>query len=100
MTPLDDEARAVFEAKFGEEKPNFDPTQSIPLTGAENAPRVPGIAGPKPDPRAVGGPVNPRPVEPPKTGLNAPNPAGHDSAKNPGDSKDTQTARTPNIDKI
>lgn len=100
MTPLDAEAQRLFNEAYGEDKPEHDPTKSIPLTGAENAPKVPGISGPKADPRGYGGPVNPAPVEAPRTGMNAPNPPGHDSAKNPGDSKDTQTARTPDIKKI
>lgn len=100
MTPLDKEAQDLFNREYGEDKPDHDPTKSIPLTGADNAPKVPGISGPKADPKGYGGPVNPAPKDPPKTGLNAPNPPGHDSAKNPGDSKDTQTARAPDINKL
>lgn len=98
MTPMDDEAHRAFEAAFGEGVEPQDPSKSVPLTGAQGAPKVHG-PGVKPEP-LKSGPVNPAPSDDvPKTGLNAPNPAGHDSAKNPGDSKDTQTARTPDISK-
>lgn len=99
MTPMDDEARKVYEDVFGGEIPESDPTRAIPLTGAPGAPTVRGAGStpPKPTPQ----PVNTAPKDDaPKTGMNAPNPPGHDSAKNPGDSKDTVTARTPDIKKL
>jgi hypothetical protein len=125
MTPADDEARKVFNDTFGGEIPETDPTKSIPLTGAENAPRVPGV-GSRPPPFKQE-PVNTAPAEAPPTGIAAPptqtanspsappispvtpqpapkpelqKPAGHDSSKNPGDSKDTETAKAPDIKKI
>ncbi len=98
MTPMDDEARKVFDETFGGEVPNTDPTKSIPLTGAPGAPSVRGPGQPAPTQKPQ--PVNQPPTEVPKTGMAAPNPPGHDSAKNPGDSKDTVTARTPDIKKI
>lgn len=118
MTPMDDEARRVFNDVFEGEIPNTDPTASIPLTGAPNAPKVAG-PGQRPPPFKQE-PVNPAPKdEGPKTGILAPSkpplspstpqpplkpelqkPAGHDSEKNPGDSKDTQTAKAPDINKL
>lgn len=115
MHPMDEEARRAFEAAFGGEVPDIDPLRSIPLTGAEGAPRVPGV-GSRP-PAFKQEPVNQAPDETgPKTGMAAPplspntpqpplkaelqKPVGHDSAKNPGDSKDTVTAKAPDIRKI
>lgn len=117
MTPMDDEAREAFETAFDGEIPEVDPTRSIPLTGAEGAPRVSG-PGAKPPP-AKSKSINETPDDSPRTGLNAPSrpplspstpqpdlkpelrkPAGHDSEKNPGDSKDTQTAKAPDIRKM
>lgn len=118
MTPMDDEARKVYDQVFGGEVPNSDPTRSIPLTGAPDAPRVagPGSKPPPPTPQ----PVNQAPKDDaPKTGMLAPSkpllspvtpqpatkpelqkPADHDSSKNPGDSKDTETVKAPDINKI
>ena len=99
MIPMDDEARKFYSDYFGGEVPESDPTKSIPLTGAPGAPKIsgPGVKPPAESPK----PVNQAPKDDaPKTGMNAPNPPGHDSAKNPGDAKDTQTARTPDIKKI
>lgn len=116
MTPMDDDARKVFEDVFGGEIPDTDPTKSIPLTGAPGAPTVRGAGQsiPKETPK----PVNPAPKdEAPKTGMAASpplspstpqpplkpelqKPTGHDSTKNPGDSKDTQTAKAPDINKL
>lgn len=118
MTPMDEEARRAFEETFGEEVPDIDPLKSIPLTGAEGAPRVPGV-GSRP-PKFKQEPVNSPPEDnAPKTGMAAPSrpplspntpqpdlkpelkkPFGHDSSKNPGDSKDTETAKAPDIRKI
>lgn len=119
MTPMDEEAREAFQEAFHGEIPETDPTRSIPLTGAEGAPRVAG-PGAKP-PTFKSEPVNKAPDDDgPRTGLNAPasrpplspntpqpelkpelrKPVGHDSEKNPGDSKDTQTAKAPDIKKI
>lgn len=61
MTPLDDEARKVFKAKFGTEAPNKDPLASIPLTGAQNAPKVLPKAVPPVAP--VRAPVNVAPAD-------------------------------------
>lgn len=70
MTPMDDEARKVFEAMFGDEIPDPDPTRSIPLTGAPDSPKVRGPG--QPIPREEPKPVNPAPKdETPKTGLAA-----------------------------
>jgi hypothetical protein len=96
---MDDEAHKYYAEYFGGEVPESDPTKSIPLTGAPGAPKIsgPGVKAPVESPK----PVNQAPKDDaPKTGMNAPNPPGHDSAKNPGDSKDTQTAKTPDIKKI
>lgn len=116
MTPMDDEARKVYDDVFGGEIPNPDPTRSIPLTGAPDSPKVAG-PGSKPPP-ASPQPVNSAPKDDaPKTGMAAkpplspstPQPAlkpelqkpsGHDSSKNPGDSKDTETAKAPDINKL
>lgn len=99
MTPMDDEARKVYDERFGGAVPNTDPTKSIPLTGAPDAPRVPGPGQKVPPPAPQS--VNPAPKDDsPKTGMAAPNPPGHDSSKNPGDSKDTVTARAPDIKNI
>lgn len=120
MTPMDDEARKVFDEVFEGEVPDPDPTRSIPLTGAPDSPKVAG-PGSKP-PAAKSEPVNPAPKDDaPKTGIAAPSqakpplspstpqpplkpelqkPPGHDSEKNPGDAKDTQTAKAPDINKI
>ena len=40
MTPMDEEARAVYRKKFGDSIPERDPLKSIPLTGAQGAPLV------------------------------------------------------------
>lgn len=116
MIPMDDEAREMFDKAFDGEVPEADPTRSIPLTGAPEAPKVRGV-GEKP-PVSTPQPVNPAPKDNvPNTGMAAKpplspstpqpalkpelqKPAGHDSAKNPGDSKDTQTAKAPDINKL
>jgi hypothetical protein len=106
MIPVDDEARQAYDKKFQGQVPEGDPTKSIPLTGAPDSPRVPGVA-PQPKVTAPAAP-NPAPKDDaPKTGMIAPNPgvnakppAGHDSSKNPGDSKDTETAKTPDVKKL
>lgn len=117
MTPLDDEAYKAFSEAFGGEVPVTDPAKSIPLTGAQGDPRIPGVAAPR-APVYKTEPVNKAPDnEGPETGMKAKpplspstpepplkpelqKPAGHDSAKNPGDSKDTETAKAPDIKKI
>jgi hypothetical protein len=93
MIPMDDEAHKYYAEYFGGEVPESDPTKSIPLTGAPGAPKIsgPGVKPPAESPK----PVNTAPKDDaPKTGML------HDSAKNPGDSKDTQTAKTPDIKKL
>lgn len=116
MTPMDEEAQRAFDKEYDGEIPNPDPTASIPLTGAPGAPRISG-PGSKP-PVEAPKPVNQAPKDDtPKTGMAAKpplspstpqpplkpelqKPAGHDSEKNPGDSKDTQTAKAPDINKM
>lgn len=69
MSPVDDEARKVYKAKFGDDAPNSDPLASIPLTGAPGAPKIAGTASPQPKVNAPG-PVNPAPKDDaPKTGM-------------------------------
>lgn len=48
MTPLDDEAKRMFEKTFGEEKPNYDPTAPIPVMG-----NVKQTGGQQPNPTAA-----------------------------------------------
>lgn len=110
MIPMDDEARKAYDKHFKGQVPSGDPTASIPLTGAPDAPRVAVV---RPQPQVAGPneqkPVNPAPKDDaPKTGMaHQPNPpadakppADHDSSKNPGDSKDTVTAKAPDVKKI
>lgn len=118
MTPMDEEARAVWRKAFGDEPVERDPLKAIPLTGAQGSPTV------KPNPtkqpeNVKQGPATQKEPEQPKTGMLAESkpplspstpqptpkpelqkPAGHDSSKNPGDSKDTETAKAPDIKKI
>lgn len=69
MTPMDEEARTAWRAKFGDEPLDRDPFKSVPLTGAQNAPMVKGPAHkPTPEPPK---PVNQAPTEAPKTGMAA-----------------------------
>ena len=73
MTPMDEEARDAWRKKFGDEPLNRDPYKSVPLTGAEGSPMVRGPAAhPVAEPPK---PVNPKPAEPPKTGMAAEKPA-------------------------
>lgn len=73
MTPMDDEARKAFDDVFQGEIPNTDPTKSIPLTGAPDAPRVSGVGVKPPPPEPE--PINLTPKdEAPKTGMIAPAP--------------------------
>lgn len=77
MFPLDDEARRYWDKFWGDARDpggNPDPTATIPLTGAENAPKVAGSAAR--DPAARPSPEAPHkaPDPEPKTGINAPNP--------------------------
>ena len=68
MTPMDDEARALFDKEYHGEVPEVDPTRSIPLTGAPESPVVRG-AGVKPTPEAPK-PINLAPKDDAlKTGL-------------------------------
>ncbi len=70
MTPMDDEARKVYEDVFQGEIPESDPTRSIPLTGAPDSPKVRGPGQPIPATKPQ--PVNPAPKDDtPKTGLAA-----------------------------
>src|SRR5437870_1095022 len=69
MTPMDEEARAAWRTKFGDEPIDRDPFKSVPLTGAQNAPMVKGPAAkPIPEPPK---PVNEAPKEAPKVGMAA-----------------------------
>lgn len=122
MIPLDDEARQAHQREFGGEPPPGNPEQSIPLTSGPDSPRVPGVA-PQPQAQRPQEPVNQPPRnETPATGMSASasaakpplspstpqpqpkpelqKPPGHDSSKNPGDSKDTETAKAPDIKKL
>jgi hypothetical protein len=77
MTPMDDEARKVYDDVFGGEIPEVDPTKSIPLTGAPGAPTVRGAGTPPPKPTPQ--PVNSAPKDDtPKTGIIAPSVAKKD----------------------
>lgn len=116
MIPIDEEAHRFYDKHFGGKVPEGDPMKSIPLTGAPDSPRVPGVR-PQPNVTAPAAP-NPAPKdEAPRTGIGArptpapstpqpplkpelQNPSGHDSSKNPGDAKDTETAKAPDIKKI
>ncbi len=67
MTPMDEEARAAWRAKWGDEPIDRDPFRSVPLTGAEGAPMVKGPAAkPMPEPPKS---VNQPPAAPPQTGI-------------------------------
>lgn len=69
MSPVDEEARKVYRALFGDDAPNSDPLASIPLTGAPGAPKIAGPAAPQPKVNTPG-PVNPAPKDDaPKTGM-------------------------------
>jgi hypothetical protein len=117
MIPLDDDARQLYEQTYPDGSPPSQPQDAIPLTGAENAPLV--KTRPDTGPRQPE-PPNPSPAQAPKTGLGAQpakpptspstpqpplkpelqKPPGHDSSKNPGDSKDTESAKAPDINKL
>lgn len=104
MTPLDDEAHRLFQKHFNNEAPPpRDPTASIPLQGTGDKTLVkPSPAPAAPTSQAKAAPHVPGNVDhdvAPKTGLGA-EPKAHDSAKNPGDSKDTETAKTPDVKKL
>lgn len=106
MVPLDDEAKKLFEELYGETDFPVDPTASIPLTGAENAPRVRPEGAPRPteyqapEGKAEPGPNLKQVAASPAQPKEPAKPANHDSSKNPGDSKDTETAKAPDIRKI
>jgi hypothetical protein len=113
MEPLDDEARDLYQEVYGQSGAwPVDPTASIPLTGAENSPRVRPEGAGRPTEYAVPtdadkpGPTLKQVTTPPAQSPTSPapkeavKPPGHDSSKNPGDSKDTETAKAPDIRKI
>jgi hypothetical protein len=76
MTPLDDEAKKVYQERYGEVPPDVDPTQRIPIMGnvqsSENIQPgkspIPGAIGPTADPNAgkAGTATTPKPAAPGK----------------------------------
>lgn len=113
MQPLDNEAKKLYEEVYGTSGAfPSDPTASIPLTGAENSPKVrpEGAARPTeyaaPQGKDEPGPNLKQVTTPPAQNptsqqpKQADKPANHDSSKNPGDSKDTETAKAPDVRKI
>lgn len=72
MTPLDDEARRVWDEAFGEEPPERDPTKKIPITPIDGKRDVAGNVKQETPPRPPGE-INPAlkvPNEPAHTGEN------------------------------
>lgn len=62
MTPLDDEAKKAFAAKFGGEAPERDLTKKIPIMGTD--PNSSGTAAPPTGNAFTGKPVIPPPIKP------------------------------------
>lgn len=60
MTPLDDEAKKAFAAKFGGEAPERDPTAKIPIHGTD--PNAGGTAAPPTGNAFTGKPIIPAPA--------------------------------------
>lgn len=94
MTPFDDEARRMYQERFNGQAPDRDPTKSIPMQGTGDTNKVLPPSAPRP-----GMPVH-TPTTPTKVMEERMPPVGHDSSKNPGDSKDTQTAKAPDVKKL
>lgn len=97
MIPLDEEAKQLMREAFPAGPAPADPTASIPIRGTGDEAKAPGPAAPRGSAVAHASPPKPSPT--PATGMHA-KPAGHDSSKNPGDSKDTETAKAPDIKKL